>query len=356
MTLQRSGFVALLSLAICAAGPWASAQSAAPVTPVTVVAAKIVKMAPTIAMPGTVVARNDSHIGAQVEGNVTWVANVGDVVKQNDILAKLDNNLLTMQDQSDAANVAHLKAVVRFDDLQAMRMMKLARSNAVATSTRDEAVSTRDSDKAQLNQAVAELAKTKYQLDHCDIRAPFPGRVAARFINAGEYATVGKDIVRLVDIDDIEISTPAPIATSHYLNAGTPVTMDVEGKIVVAKVRAVVPVGDINSRTVEVRLVIAASDGIVGDAAKVFIPAAAPRDVLAVPRDAVLLREDNTYVFRINAKNVAERVAIETGTESGSLVEIRGGLAAGDRVVIRGGERLEAGQSVKPVLVASAPQ
>ena len=39
-----------------------------------------------------------------------------------------------------------------------------------------------------------------------------------------------------------------------------------------------------------------------GDAARVYIPSAAPRDVLAVPRDALVLREDNTYVFKVDGK------------------------------------------------------
>ena len=45
--------------------------------------------------------------------------------------------------------------------------------------------------------------------------------------------------------------------------------------------------------------------GFVGDAAKVFIPSSAVREVVAVPRDALVLREDNTYVFKVNGKGVA---------------------------------------------------
>ena len=80
-----------------------------------------------------------------------------------------------------------------------------------------------------------------------------------------------------------------------------------------------------------------------------LIPSATPRNVLAVPRDALILREDNTYIFKVDKKNVATRVAVETGAEDGTLVEVKGMVAPGDHVIVRGAERLEQGQKVRPV-------
>ena len=74
--------------------------------------------------------------------------------------------------------------------------------------------------------------------------------------------------------------------------------------------------------------------------------------MLAVPRDALVLREDNTYVFKVDKKNVATRVVVETGSEDGSMVEVKGPIAPGERVIIRGAERLEAGQKVRAVLAS----
>jgi RND family efflux transporter MFP subunit len=231
-------------------------------------------------------------------------------------------------------------------------MESLFGQNAIAKSTRDQALSTRDMDMAALAQAQAAMKKSRYQFDHSDIRAPFPGRVVARLINPGEYATAGKPIVRLVDIGSTEVSVQIPIETSAYVHEGMDLTVEIEGKRAVAKVRAIVPVGDVASRTIEVRLTLPAGTGFVGDAAKVFIPSARVRNVVAVPRDALVLREDNTYVFKVNGKGVAERVAVETGAEEGAFVEVKGPVAAGERVIVRGAERLEAGQKVKPVFAS----
>jgi RND family efflux transporter MFP subunit len=318
-------------------------------TPVAIFPAKSVTMSPVFAAPGSVVAMNDAHIAAEVEGKVDKVAEVGDIVKAGDPVAEINQDILRLQYTSDEATVVRLRATVHYDDAQADRMNRLVKAQAIATSTRDEAISTRDQDKAQLAQAVADAAKSKYQLDHGAIRAPFPGRVASRLINPGEYATVGKDIVRLVDIDDVEVSVPAPISASRYLKPGTALTMQIEGKTVIGKVRATVPVGDVNSRTIEVRIPIKASDGVVGDAVRVLIPSGPPRRVLAVPRDALVLREDTTYVFKVTRDGTVEHVSVETGAEDGSLVEIKGDVNAGDQIVVRGAERLEVGQKVRVV-------
>jgi len=340
-----------ICLAALFAASGALAQAGDP-TQVGVVTAKIVRMAPKLALPGTVVARNDSHIASEVEGRVAWVAEAGDVVKKGGVVARLDDSMLKLQYASDSANVVRLAASLRYDQAQADRMQNLMNASAIAASTRDQAVSQRDVDSAQLAQARAELNRTKYQLDHSEIRSPFPGRVAQRLIQPGEYAAVGKDIVRLVDIDDIEITAQAPIDTTRFLREGVPLTVEIEGKAITAKLRAIVPIGDQLSRTVELRVALAAGDGVVGDAAKVFVPSAIPRDVLAVPRDALVLREDNTYVFKVTQKNVAQRIAVETGSEDGTLVEIRGAVQPGERVIVRGAERLEAGQKVRATIAS----
>lgn len=334
-------------LVILALSSAAGAQQKPDMPSVGVVPVRIVKIAPKTAMPGSVVSRNDSQLASEVEGRIAWVADVGAVMKANDIIARIDQNIAKLQLDSDRANAVRLAAQLRFDRAQAVRMETLYQQNAIAKATRDQATSTRDMDIAAVAQAKATLNKSQYQYDHSLIRAPFPGRVVQRLINPGEYATVGKPIVRLVDIGSIEVSAQTPIDSTRYLREGVGVTLEIEGRPVLGTIRAIVPVGDVVSRSIELRVTIPASAGIVGDAAEVFVPSAEARNVLAVPRDALVLREDNTYVFKVDGKGTAQRVAVETGSEDGALVEVKGPIAAGERVIVRGAERLEAGQKVR---------
>ncbi len=343
-----SACVAAALLASFWKAPQAEAQQRGPDAPsVGVMQARMVHMAPKVTLPGTVVSRNDSQLASEVEGRVSWVAEVGTVVKENDVVARIDSHLSNLQLASDKANVARLSAQLRYDRDQAARMDNLFSQNAIAKSTRDQAKSTKDMDAAALAQAQASYKRSQYQFTHGEIRAPFAGRVVARLINAGEYATPGKAVARLVDVGSLEVSVPTPIDAAHYITEKSSVTVEIQGKPVQATVRAIVPVGDIASRTIEVRLALPAGAGFVGDAAKVFIPSAQPHDVLAVPRDALVLREDNTYVFKVDKKGQAQRVAVEIGSEEGALVEVKGLIAPGERIVVRGAERLEAGQKVR---------
>ena len=351
MTSHRMRFVlSVAGVAWLAAFATAAPAQHAPDPPsVGVVSVQLVKMAPKMAMPGSVVSLYDSQLASEVEGRIAWVADVGTVLAANDVVARIDQSVAKTQLDSDRANVAKLAAQLRFDRTQASRMDSLYQQQAIARATRDQAASTRDVDVGALAQAQAAMRKSQYQYDKSVIRAPFPGRVVQRLINPGEYATVGKAIVRLVDIGSLEVSAQTPIDVARHLHEGTKITLEIEKRPVEGMVRAIVPVGDLVSRSVEIRITIPTSAGFVGDAAKVFVPSAEPRDVVAVPRDALVLREDNTYVFKVDRKNTAQRIAVETGSEDGAMVEVKGMIAPGERVIVRGAERLEAGEKVKTV-------
>ncbi len=327
--------------------PPATAAAASNLPRVTVSKVQMTRLAPQMTLAGTVVSRNDSQLASDVEGRVSWIADVGTVVQAGDVVARLDKSVAGMQLASDKANVTRLAAQLRYDRDQASRMQNLFSQSAIAKATRDQAISTRDEDSAALAQAQAAVNKSQYEFDHSEIRAPFPGRVVARLVNAGEYATAGKPIARLVDIGSIEVSAQAPIQTAEYLREGMPVTTLIEDKPVAATVRAIVPVGDQLSRTMEIRLTLAPGAAFVGDAAKVIVPSGQPHLALAVPRDALILREDATYLFKLDRNNAALRVPVETGTIEGDIVEVRGQIAPGDRVIVRGAERLETGQKVR---------
>ncbi len=327
----------------------AAAHEEAQLPPVTVTQVRATRIAPQASYPGTVMSRNDSRIAADVEGRVDWVADVGTVVAAGDVIARLDPNVARMENDSAQANVARLAAQVRFDRAQAQRLQELHERKVVSKAAVDQANSTRDANEAALKQADASAKRSAFRLERSEIRAPFAGRVVSRLINAGEYASPGKEIVRLVDQDAIEIATQVPIAAMAFLREGMSVTVELQGKHVETPVRVIVPVGDAQSRTVEVRLALQAGSAFVADAVKVMIPTAEPRKVLAVPRDALVLREENTYLFKLSGENKAERIAVEMGAADGDLVEVTGMLKEGERVIIRGAEQIESGQKVRLV-------
>jgi len=109
--------------------------------------------------------------------------------------------------------------------------------------------------------------------------------------------------------------------------------------------RAIIPVADELSRSVELRIPIDSKRLLVGAAVRVAVPSAEAQWVLAVPRDALVIRREQTYVFRL-VNGVAEQVAVSLGSAQNSHIAVTGELSSGDQVVVRGAERLRNGQQV----------
>ena len=116
------------------------------------------------------------------------------------------------------------------------------------------------------------------------------------------------------------------------------------------RIRSLVPTGDVRSQTFEARINLpasAAANWTVGQLVSVAVPIKARSTTLAVPRDALVLRNEGSFVFRITPENTAERIAVEIGDSAGQLVAVKGPLQNGDRVAIRGAENLREGVDVK---------
>jgi len=73
------------------------------------------------------------------------------------------------------------------------------------------------------------------------------------------------------------------------------------------------------------------------------------RTAITVPRDALVIRQNHPYVLRVTGAGTVEELDVTPGAGIADVVEVSGPLAAGDRLVIRGGERLTAGQPVRVI-------
>jgi multidrug efflux pump subunit AcrA (membrane-fusion protein) len=109
-----------------------------------------------------------------------------------------------------------------------------------------------------------------------------------------------------------------------------------------AAVSAIVPAGDPRTQSFEVLVKAPPVQGLLaaGNTVKVRLPLGDPQRKLSVPRDALIIRAEGLYVFRIGTGDRAERVSVKAGVADGDWVAVDGTLKAGDRIVVRGGESL----------------
>ena len=60
----------------------------------------------------------------------------------------------------------------------------------------------------------------------------------------------------------------------------------------------------------------------------------------------MVLRRDGARIFKVNSENKAEQIMVTTGDATEQWIEVSGDVSAGDKIVIRGAERLQPGQDV----------
>jgi RND family efflux transporter MFP subunit len=317
-----------------------------PPTPVNVVPALFTEIFPTAWVSGSVISNNDAEIAAQVDGRLIYVAQVGDKVKEGDVIAKIDDTVIALQVKELEASVNSAKRSYEFLIGEVKRKRGLTKKNLSAKTDLDETISNRDIAKARLAEESARLAQTRQLLVYTKILAPFNGVVTTRLSKLGEVVSNATKVVKLVETANLEVTAQVPLTSFNFLHQGH--ALDVKSPLgrLNAKIRAVVPVADARSHLMELRLTLEDSHWPVGLDVRVAVPNGKTEKRMVVPRDAIVLRRDGNAVFKINDQNKAERVPVELGIASGSLIAVEGDLAEGDKVVIRGSERLQPGQTV----------
>lgn len=309
--------------------------------------AKKQMIAPLTMYPGTLISKNDARLAAEVEGRLIWVADVGLVVMKGDVLARIDDILIKEQLVEEQAAVSREQAKYEFFSKEVKRLTRLMKKNNAAQNRLDQAISDRAVSRNELRAAQARLEQAKQYQKRTNILAPYNGVVSERYKSTGEWADRGKDIVRLVDTDALEVQAWIPIKSLSYLRLGTVLKVVAGSETARGEVSAIVPVGDDRSRLFEVRIALAETSWKPGKTLRVMVPTENAREVITVLRDALVLRRDGVYIFRVNKENLAERISVQTGIAAGSLIEVIGDIMQGDQVVTRGGERLRPGQPVK---------
>jgi RND family efflux transporter MFP subunit len=278
-----------------------------------------------------------------------WIAEVGTRVRQDDPIARLDDTMPRLRSEDLRAQVARARAQREVASSQLERFNRLAATQALSASQLEDARAQREVSSEDVARAEAQLQQAEYEINQSVIRAPFPGVVTERFIQRGEYVQVGAPTVRLVNTTDIEARATAALALAANVHAGQQVTVREHGVERSGRVRTVVPVGDDRSRQFEVRVALTDPQWLVGTPVEVSLPSSTARTAVTVPRDALVIRQNRSYVLRVTRSNTVEQLDVTPGLGMEDAVEVSGPLAPGDRLVIRGGERLTAGQAVRVI-------
>lgn len=327
-----------------------NATAAKPEKPAHLVSVEAVKkeqVKPSIWLPANVISRKNSPISAEQTGQLLWIEDVGSQVEKGQLLAKIDDRHLTLQLTGQQAQVKQHQADVDYLTGQKARFLKLREKNNSALSefervNKDLTIAVNEV--VTLNIAVEQ---TLLALEKTSIKAPFSGNISQRFAHVGELISIGRPLVQLIDTKNLDIKIAAPISIAPFLKQGSKVMVKWNQTLLELPVRTWSQAGDQASRTFDVRI---SADGIAmlaGSAVTVSLPKQAPKEAILVPRDALMLRENETYVLTIDDDQQAQKVSVLIGQGVNRWVSVTGDLSINDSVVVRGGERLQSGEKVR---------
>jgi RND family efflux transporter MFP subunit len=236
---------------------------------------------------------------------------------------------------------------------QLRRQQELEGSDLVSEFELEQTEANRDLAVADAKLIKVRLRQIDDQIRRADVRAPFSGVITSREHRAGEDVGRGEILSAMTDIRNMEVRAFVPLKHLPRTVVGESIDVFATDTQYAGNIRSLVPTGDIRSQTFEARIDLpaeASGSWTVGQLVSVGIPIRSGEQSLAIPRDALVLRQDGSYVFRINDENKAERIAVDIGDSSGDLIAVSGLLDAGDRVAVRGAENLREGAEVRVML------
>jgi RND family efflux transporter MFP subunit len=314
----------------------------------------------TLPLSGRIFSRNDAAMGFTLSGELEWVLEPGTHVAAGEVIAQLDQKPILLR----RAELEHLTERERVNsiylDKELARLKRLMKDKNASERQVDEGESRRDISRLVQRSVQAKIDQVDDELRRSQLVAPFPGIIAERSKRGGEYARTGDVIIRLVDLDNLELRFQVPVVYLGRVATGDTVSFSAQsGRLSGdaapgnnARVRTVIPAANANSQTFEVRADIdpaSQSEVIAGQLTNVAVSIDTSKSTIQIPRDAIVLRAEGNYVFRISDDNKAQKIMVEVGEGSREWVSVRAELNEGDWVAVRGVERLQDGQQVNRV-------
>jgi RND family efflux transporter MFP subunit len=296
-----------------------------------------------------VYSRNDVQITIGVDGRLDFVSEPGSLLEAGELIARIDTAPLELQLAEQRVQAERAAAQLRFLNAQLERQRDLLESQSTSRNQLEQTESDRDVAASDLRIAELRIEQIDDQIERGSIRAQFDGVVVERLRRAGEDVARGTVLARMTDTRNLEIRVPVPLRYAGRVQRGDRLKVFGYGSEQAGEVRSVVPSADVLSQTFELLIDLPADargQWSIGELVSVAVPMQSGEASLAVHRDALILRQEGTYVFRIGDGNRAERIPVATGDSSGDLVAVTGALAEGDRVVVRGAETLTDGRVV----------
>ena len=319
---------------------------------------------------GRVEAEETVELRPRVSGYITEVHfEAGALVKKGDVLFTIDQRPFETRLRAARAEVARAEAVASLAKSEFDRVESLLSARAISPEQADARESAHLQAVAMLEAAGAQLHSAEIEMEHTGVEAPISGRISRAITTTGNYVTAGATLLTtIVSVDPVFVYTDIDENSllrlealrregGLYLNGDGRVPVEVQladetdfphkGTIESFDNRL-----DATTGSMVIRCELPNPDGRLtpGLFTRVRLPMTSEYKALLIPEEAVLTDQANKYALGVTPDNFTVYKPVEIGPSIEGKRIIRGGLAAGDKIVVNGMARLpQPGMPVQPV-------
>jgi len=277
----------------------------------------------------------------------------GDRVRKGELLVRFDAPPLAADLATQSGELAAARARLENARKNEARLTGLLERGIASRKEVEDAQKELREAEAAVRQMSGTQAAAADLAGQAVVHARFDGIVARRSHNPGDSveAAASDPVLRVVDPTRMQVTASIPVADLVQLKVGEPATVLVAGadadSVEPAKVISRPAAVDVATGTATVRLGLGAGTRLTaGTPVQVEIQTEEHKDVVIVPASAVVHEEDETFVYVIGGDQKAHKKKVTLGLANPKEAEIRSGVVASEKVVVKGHEELPDGATV----------
>jgi membrane fusion protein (multidrug efflux system) len=298
------------------------------------------RLSSTVKAVGTVLADASALLRSEVPGQVMKLHfEDGQATSKGDPLFSIEATVLEAEANEAKANAVQSEAAYT-------RAVGLIDDKLISATEFDAA-------RATYNVSVARDLSARARLSKTVIRSPFDGFVGLRMINVGDYATIGQELVDVVQLDPLRVEFSVPETLLAQMQPGQKVDVSVGAypdETFGGVITAIAPQIDVTGHSVAIRARLPNPDLKLrpGLFAQVSVTLDVKTDALLVPEQAIWPIGQNKTVYVIEDGKAVQKT-VKLGQREPGRVEIVSGIVAGDEVITAGQMKIFDGADVNPI-------
>jgi len=326
-------------------------------------------------LPGTIQAFQQASIFARTTGYVKrWVVDIGDQVKEGDLLAELDTPEVDQQLSQAQSTAEQAKAAVEIAQTAADRWDSMVKAKAVSQEEADEKDSVLKQAKATYDADMANVQQLTATENFKQIRAPFAGTITFRHIEVGNLVTAGSgngnnsnstELFRIAQTDPLRIYVDVPEGNAPSIQPGVEADIHVQAypdRVFKGDVVRNAGALDNASRTLRTEIHVPNKDGALlpGSYANVRLELVDKTPAILIPANTLIVNSGGTQVAMLEDMNDKDHfkvhlLPVKVGRDFGTEIEILSNIKEGDHLVTNPASDLNDGAVVTGKMLVPTP-